>query len=762
MNWADDPELIATFRAEVQERLASLSAGLLRLEEHPSPRQLASLFRDAHTVKGSARMLGLEVVVTLAHRSEDLLGQLRDGRLTVRRDLVDVLLVASEAIGRSLPGAERPVPEGALHEIVAALDAALAGTDPIVVPRLSAEAGLQFDEADLAEEVALGAARIGENVRVPTRRVHALLDVVGEADLEVRRVQRQVGIAAELVLEQQVLARRLRVLLQSHDGLIGSELADTAIALVSVGDRLHTGVRDLKSRGEDASAKLARVRDGAMGLAMVPVRRVVAGFPGLVREIATATGKDVSLHLVGAEVELDVRVLDGVADALRHLVTNAIDHGCETPAERQATGKDRTAKVTVTSRQAGPTIVLQVSDDGHGIDDDTLRERAIARGILPADSTATGAVLHRVLFAPGFSTRDYVTQSSGRGVGLDAVRTSVEGLGGTVEVETEPGRGTTFILTLPVTLGVLRCLLVTCGDERYAVPLTGVLETVALADSQLHDVAGSTVVVRHGETIPLSDLGEVLGVPGTRDPRIAVVARNGGETVAWAIDGVEGEREVVVKPLGDFLGTLAGTSGATIDSDGGLLLLVDLRELAGRRSLTTVRTKVIAGAPLSPTQRRESAAATATSWSASGSAPRRSSADRASDLSGGVSSTDRPRVLVVEDSVGVRELQRAILESAGYAVSTAVDGLDGAARLQQNPVDLVLSDVEMPGMDGFTLTRTIRKTRGWENVPVIIMTSRGDDADKRAGMDAGADAYLLKSEFDQNALVATVRRLIGR
>jgi chemotaxis protein histidine kinase CheA len=749
MGWSDDPELVATFRAEVEERLASLRDGLLSLEGSAAPRQLiASLFRDAHTVKGSARMLGLDAVVTLAHRAEDLLGMLRDGRVPVRPDLVDLLLVTSEALGRSLPGAERPVAASALDDVVAALDAALAGADPVTVPRLPAAPDLVPGPAaepesddDAPAAVASGptapvsVSRNGDNVRVPTRRVHGLLDVVGEAELDVRRIERQAQDAVALLGEHHALVRNLRQALL-RDGA-SPEVADGVTALVAVTDRLAATTRDLRSRTEDAVNRLARVRDGAMGLAMVPVHRVVAGFPALVREVATTTGKDVDLVTTGADVELDVRVLDGVAEALRHLVTNAVDHGCEGPAARTAAGKPARATVTVTARQAGSTVVLEVADDGAGIDDDALRAAAVRRGLLSADAAASGPALHQLLFEPGFSTREDVTETSGRGVGLDVVRTAVDALGGAVEVVSEPGAGTRFVLTLPVTLGVVRCLVVRCGEERYAVPVPGVLETVSLADAAVHDVAGSLVVVRHDEPVPLADLGDALGVAGAREPRVAVVARLTGEPLAWAVDEVEGEREVVVKRLGEFLGSVPGTSGATIDDDGSLLLLVDLRDLGTRWT----------GAPVA---RHETLELDAVDEPAARD-PRRTA-----------SGAGRATVLVVEDSIGVRELQRTILEGAGYDVVTAVDGLDGASRLQSSPVDLVLSDVEMPGMDGFTLTRQIRKTRGWENVPVVIMTSRGDDSDKRAGMDAGADAYLLKSEFDQHALVDTVRRLVGR
>jgi len=250
---------------------------------------------------------------------------------------------------------------------------------------------------------------------------------------------------------------------------------------------------------------------------------------------------------------------------------------------------------------------------------------------------------------------------------------------------------------------------------------------------ETHTVAGATVVVRHGINVPLADLGRVVAAPGERGQRVAVVVRYGGtgEQLAWAVDALEGELELVVKELGGFLGRLPHVSGATIDGDGSVVLLLDVREMALDqlgRGLTTAAPSHMSRATVQPLPR---------------------AANR------------RQRVLVVEDSVGVRELQRVILEGAGYEVLTAVDGSDGASRLQNDPVDLVLSDVEMPGMDGFTLTRTIRRTRGWENVPVVIMTSRGDDADKRAGLDAGASAYLLKSDFDQAELIDTVRRLVG-
>jgi chemotaxis protein histidine kinase CheA len=722
--WADDPELLATFRAEVEERVASLQAGLLQLETHPSPRQVvAGLFRDAHTVKGSARMLGLAGVLQVAHRGEDVLGALRDGRFGVRRDIIDLLLAACDGIAGALPGVEDAVPDEHLTALADALGQVLDGTDPVQVPRWAPEQVVD-DEDDVSR------GRSSDSVRVATEKVYELLDVVGEAELDARRVERASNDLDVLAAEH---AKWVRLLREARADDREGDVALAVSRLLAVNDELAAATRDLRELVDGAHGRLAQVRDGAMSLAMVPVRRVVAGLPRVVRDIASQTGKDVRLVVVGEDVELDKKVLDGVSDALKHLVVNAVDHGCEPTGARAAAGKPPQATVTVAARAAGGTVVLEVSDDGAGIDEDSLRRRALAAGVI-ADASLSGPALWQVLFLPSFSTSDEVTETSGRGVGLDVVRTAVEALGGTVDLRSMPGQGTTFTLTLPVTLGVLRCLLARVGDERYALPVPGVVESLSLKDADVHVLAGKPVVVRHGSTLPLLDLGVALDVAGERRPTAAVVVRHADRQVAWAVDRLEGELELVVKDLGPFLGRLPLVTGATIDGDGTVVCLVDLRELAGESAMTS---SLAAPIP-APVARRDGAA-------------------EAPDAG-----ARKPRVLVVEDSVGVRELERVILEGAGYDVTTAVDGLDGASRLKGDPADLVVSDVEMPGMDGYTLTRTIRRTRGWEQVPVVIMTSRGSEEDQRAGLDAGASAYLLKTEFDQNQLVETVRRLIGR
>lgn len=739
MSWAEDPELLATFRAEVEERLASLSAGLLQLEGHAAPRQLvAGLFRDAHTIKGSARMLGVEPLLRVAHACEDSLGLVRDGRREPDRELVDELLAACDEMARlvetgveagSAPADANRSPADVGRAPVDAgpspADVAEGSSPAVPGPGAPSTETCEPTPHDGSPPGALDGSTPGtstrpmpapepgrpaETVRVSSAKVYGLLDDVGEAELAVRALEHSLG--------------RLTFGVVAGDGTGATTAAVTA------------DQGDVRAALEEARSRLDRVRDGAMALAMVPLRRATAGLPRIVRDVAAAGGKDVALLVDGEDVELDKQVLDAVADSLKHLITNAVDHGCEPSGVRSAAGKPARATVTVRARSAGDHVVIEVSDDGAGIDPERLRESAARKGI----AVEPGREL-RLLFTPGFSTAATITATSGRGVGLDVVASAVEALGGAVDVRSEIGAGTTFALTLPVTLGVLHCLLARVGDERYALPVASVVESISLRHLPVHEVGGATVVVRNGATLPLLDLGAALGASGERVPAAAVVVRHGGRPLAWAVDRLDGEEHLVVKELGPFLGRRPALLGATIDPDGRVICIVDVRDLAPDDHVPGHLAGNHDHRRSAPLERRP----TAMIVEDTRRVPLR-----------------KPRILVVEDSVGVRELERAVLEAAGYDVDTAVDGLDGAARLRDEPADLVLSDVEMPGLDGFTLTRTIRETRGWEHVPVLIMTSRGSPEDQRAGLDAGANAYLLKSEFDQAELIETVRRLVGR
>ena len=738
-----DPALAATFAAEIEDRLASLSSGLLAIESRlgtegsagseggtrPSPSQIAACFRDAHTIKGTARLIGLTAMVELAHAAEDLLGALRAGRLRLRQQHIELLLRCCDALGRLVPGATAPLDEAAVAPLAEALSAAATGAVaalPEQVPTVPSQrveparetAAPSFAAPSFAAPTfapappvpaeapapAVAAPARHDPVRVEAGKVHDLLAVVGETEIEARRLE-----------------RRMRDLSALAGGVL-SAVSDPADPTRLAG--VVAAIEELRESAEDHAGRLSRIRDRATGLAMVPVGQLTARFPRLVRDIAGRTGKKVRLVVEGADVELDKQVLDAVSDALGHLVVNAVDHGCDSPADRQRAGKEEQATVHVRVRGAGGSVTVEVIDDGSGIDEAAVREAAVRAGVTVPEGPLTATALLSVLCTPALSTREQVTETSGRGVGMDAVRSAIEAVGGSLALTTAPGQGTAFSVTVPVTLGVLHCLLVRLGDERYALPVHAVVETLSLRGVERHEIAGAPAIVRDGSPLPLLDLAAALGTDADQQNRRGVVVvRRGDRLLGWTVDALEGEAELVVKDLGSFLtGRLpaaAAVGGASIDEHGRVLCVLDLREL-----------------PL-PT---------------SGGAVQETGPD----------TRPRPRVLVVEDSVGVRELERAVLTAAGYDVDTAVDGLDGAARLSGRPYDLVLTDIEMPGLDGIELTRRIRAASGWAAVPIVVMTSLGSDEDRRAGLSAGANAYLLKSEFDQADLVDTIRRLVGR
>jgi hypothetical protein len=618
-------------------------------------------------------MLGLDGVVDVAHRVEDLLGALRDGRRIASKDLIDLLLVSAESISRSLPGAERPLPPDELAAVVDALDGAVSGDDPVTVPRLA------LPEVDDSDEG--GRPRGGDSVRVPTRRVHDLLDVVGEAELDVRRISTH---SRELTSwRPTTCAGPVRCVTppprppqRASTPPRGDRSGPRArLARRPAGGRRPRALGPHRGRRGPAGACPRRC-DGP-GHGAGPSGR--CGLPQLVRELSTTGSepRDIDLVLSGQDVELDARVLDAVADSLRHLVTNAVDHGLREPARTRRRGQAARATVTVSARAAGSTVIIEVADNGRGVDEESLRAAAALRGLLPEGSTITRLALLQLMFAPGFSTRSEVTQTSGRGVGLDVVRTVVEDLSGTIEVSVRARAGH-HVRDLAAGHPRRAALSHRPGGDR-ALRRAGRRSSGdgRPGRAERHEMAGVPVLIRQDGVLPLVDLGQILNVPGTVTPgrRRRAVLRLGRaigtrrrRAGRRARAGRQGARWLP-RPA-------AHHRGATIDGNGSVLLV--LGRARARRPSARRRNHPCTAAPL----RRTSGTIVP--------APRPGA---------------RARILVVEDSVGVRELQRVILEGAGYDVVTAVDGLDGAARLAGLPVDLVVSDVEMPGMDGFTLTR---------------------------------------------------------
>ena len=697
-----DADLTELFRDESAGRLDQMDSALLAVESGEAGAEAVdSLFRNAHTIKGAAGMLGFDDVCALANAAEDVLAGVREAKV-FPPELATPLLHATAALRAHISGTGEPI-AGLLDELAASRAALLdgeAGTLGQAASEANAPDARSPPAASSAEPAAPEPAAPepaapepaapepaapepggrtasmlsprpvpaeGKALRVPAGKIDHLLDVAGEIMQYRSRLAHSLGAQAR----------------QSQD------LAE----MLGAGARL---LDDLK--------------DTAVGMRTLPLAVIAGRLPRVVRDLARAAGKQIEFVVTGAETEIDRVILESLSEPLGHLLRNAVMHGVESPAERQRAGKRARGRVELRAVPRGSLIEIVVADDGRGVSPEVL------------DKARHEGSLTEVLARPGYSTAAAVTDLAGRGVGLDAVRSYARALGGSLEVRSEPGRGTEVIQVLPLALALMEVLLFERGGAVYGVPLAAV-ERVVLA-TETFTLEGRPTLEIRGRSVPVADFAELIGAVaaplGDRPP--ALIVSVGGRRAIATCDALIGEEEVVVKPLGPLLAGVEGYLGAAILGDGRIALLIEAAMLTrGSRPAAEMTAPDAAELP---------AAA--------------------------------PKVLVVEDSFTVRELQRSILEAAGYPVVTARDGRDALGALDRDPgISLVITDLEMPELDGIELTRAIRADAARSSLPIVIVTSRGSEEDQVSGIEAGADAYMAKRSFDQQALLATVERLVG-
>jgi two-component system chemotaxis sensor kinase CheA len=458
---------------------------------------------------------------------------------------------------------------------------------------------------------------------------------------------------------------------------------------------------------------------------MVPFAAACDGLERLVRDLTARGDRKVRFDLEGGEIELDRSIVEGLKDPLLHLVRNAVDHGIEPSAARRAAGKPDMGRVSVAAAVRGPRVEVTVSDDGQGLDTAAIRDQLGKRALaVPADDLDAA----QGVFLPGLSTSETVTPISGRGIGLDVVKTRLTSMRGTVDVAFKAGQGTKFTLVMPLTLTSVRIILVEASGQVYAIDSASVRRVLRIGADDIRSIEGRKVLLIAGVPVPLVALAESLGFRGAAAPigggKIPVVVLTAGNRLAaFVVDGLQSEREVVVRALGPRLRNLKYVSGGTLLPDGRVALILNTADLIQHALSLPAAAGLPAAATINPRLARK-------------------------------------RLLVADDSVTVRTLQKNILESAGYDVMAAVDGMEAWHLLSEKGADLVVSDVEMPRMDGFSLTEAIRDSRRFRDLPVILVTAMESDADKSRGLAAGADAYCLKSAFDQKDLLATIARLL--
>lgn len=726
------------FAMEAEGRLDTLVDELLELEKGgATPEVVASLFREAHTIKGGAAVVGMPHVARVAHALEDLLEEVRRERRGVDTALIDAVLAGVDAIRTLIPLAVA----GQEHEKVAfdaeqrlriavggppvVDDKAAAGPD--VTAPAAAPGATPSVRASAAPDVTVPAPSAAAPPPVapaapppaPAREHHAgdgSVEAHGAADGAAGHAEPARATATEML---QIPVHRIDELVR----LIGEASAATlrlGSALLERLERDPSGLTEYR----DLVRSLNELQELALHARMIPVMSLAPRLRRAVRDLARETGKEVRFETRGDDAEIDRGVLERLADPLLHLVRNAVDHGVESADERRQKGKPAEGTIRLHAMQLGSEVVIAVSDDGRGIDVARVRETA-GRTDRSAIEMDDEAALY-LIFRSGLTTATKVTGVSGRGVGLDAVRASLNAVRGRIEVRSDPGMGTEFRIAVPITMATLRCLVIKAGGQAFAIPLHSV--RAVLPSQPSATVGGRAMTMLDGRPVPISSLSAVLGT-GNGAVGPAVVLAGLTRSHAFTVDDLVDQRDVVVKGLGELVPRLPAVAGAGVQPDGSILLVLEAAGLIER-------------------------------------ARRMDNGDRSQEAAGGGGHEEpvphrAASILVVDDALTVRELQRSIFENAGYRVRVAVNGEEALAEISHERPDLVLTDVQMPRMDGFELTEAIRKQPSLASLPVIILTSRGSDEDRRRGLECGADGYIVKSGFDQSALLSAVERLLG-
>ena len=778
--------MLELFRLEAESQTAVLSEGVLAIEElDKSPKTVESMMRAAHSLKGAARIVGLEPAVQVAHALEDVFVLAGKGSLRVLPAHADVLLAAIDFLGSIGSADEATAPESPwtdrARELVARLEAIAAGrpepqpttpppgpSEPLAQPAsagpgqspiapsqppsLATEAHPPTPEpggppaippgrdqtTEPARPRGVAAESADRVVRVSAESLTRLVGLAGEALVETRQMRPFVDALLQLRSAEVDLCDALAALdekLKSGDPTPTTKLA---AIVTGVRERADAGLATLSRHVDDFESFARRNEDLSNRLhhevivsRMRPLADGIRGFPRLVRDLARSLGKQVHFEVVGDQTGVDRDILDKLEAPLSHLIRNAVDHGIEPPAVRETAGKPAAGTIRLEARHRAGMLHITLTDDGRGIDPEQLRIRAVTKGLVAqavADQLSELELLE-FLFLPGFSTKESVTEISGRGVGLDVVQSMVKAVGGSVRVAAQPGRQTVFTLQLPITMSVIRALLVEIAGEPYAFPLTRIDHILHVPQAAIRTVEGRQYFDSDGTAVGLVLAAQILDLDGSapEEPMPVVVISDRGQQFGMIVDAFLGERDLEVRPLDTRLGKVPDINSASLLENGDPVLIVDVEDLV--RSIDNV----LMGRRLSRVEFEKLAE----------------------------EARPRKRILVVDDSITVRELERQLLQSRGFVVDVAVDGMDGWNAIRGTPYDLIVTDVDMPRMDGIGLVSLVKADPARREIPVVIVSYKDREEDRLRGLDAGANRYLTKSSFHDETFVDTIVDLIG-
>jgi len=736
-------KLRATFKVEAGEHLHAIATGLLELEKSPGSdaerRLIEIVFRAAHSLKGAARAVDFTEIESRCQSLEDMFAAWKHQKSAPTPEALDAAHRTLDAIGAALRLSRR------VFEPM--LESDIARTPPVGTSAPAGAASMIPAAADRVgvpeETVRISVAKLDARVLEAEEMLTAKLTAAQHAD-DLRALATRFDAWRRAWTPVESDARSLRRAFDRPAS--GGSAQPPTPSVVRLVEFLEWNLEYLKSLEGSVAALSKRaaqdrqaigklvddVLEDSKKLLLLPFGAFAAPFPKVVRDLCRDQGKEADLVVHGEEVEIDKRILEEMKAPLIHLLRNCVDHGIETPDARRRAEKPVRGTITLAASPInGNKVHLLVSDDGSGIDTEKVTASAVAHGLLSADEARQLGEVEagRLIFEPDVSTTPIVTRLSGRGLGLAIVREKAEKLGGTVSVETEPRRGTQFSIVLPSTLATFRGILVEAAQQLFVVPTFHVERVMRVKADEIRSVEGRDTVSLNGRTVPLVRLAGVLELPDARtedEPRtdtVILVLGTGDQRVAFGIDAALDEQEVLVKPLRKPLSRVRNVAGATVLGSGRVAPILNVSDLLkSARKIGGGATRPATGARPTPAEAKS--------------------------------------VLVVEDSITSRILIKGILESAGYQVKTAVDGMEAFTMLRAEPFDLVVSDVEMPRLNGFDLTAKLRADKRLADVPVILVTALERREDRERGIDVGANAYLVKSSFDQSDLLDAVRRLV--
>ncbi len=742
-------DLIAIFKVETEEHLTNLDNGLVDLEKQSDNIELLrSLNREVHTLKGAARVFGFSQIQDIAHRIEDIFEAIANKKAVLSSSVAGNIFKGLDTIRTILPkiSLEQEI-DLDVSDLCGELEACLAAKQEIEDVRGSESTKEQEAEKAPAKPPVRSVSEAPppsptpqeEYIRIPLSKADKLLYLVGElvinrmkSSTKIAKIKRLSKLSKEAQRSISSLTESIKKEWSPPEGEVTKLLSqcDAQMQKLREGtlqlyDHVSTEVFHLDPVVDELQTRVKEIK-------MLPLATVFNGFPRMVRDIASQQGKEVRLVITGEETELDKKVMDGIKTSLIHILRNCIDHGIEEPEKRTALGKPAYGTVRVSACHESDNVVITVEDDGRGMDTEQIKQTALKKRLVSSEileGMADKEVLN-IVFMNGYSTSPMVTDVSGRGMGLDIVRRDITHLKGWVTLETHKNKGTKFTLVLPLTIAIIHVLLVKVHGMLFALPMLSIVETVKVNMDDVSTTEGRMAIQFRDQIVPLVRLDQVLGLPPAKEEeetarkeKLVVMVTSLDRRIGFIIDEIVGDEQVFVKSLGKHLGKLKNVSGAVIMATGEVAVVLDIEDLLAHSALTTK--------PAVPVE------------SSSKAKP------------------GEKRILVVEDAFSTRELEKTILETHGYIVDTAVDGLDALDRMIGRKYDLIVSDIEMPRMDGFELCMTLKKNEGYKEIPFVMVTALQKEEDKRRGMEVGAAAYIVKSGFEQTNLLDTIERLVG-